>query len=56
VLLTPGNLGSALAVARSLGRNRVPVTIADEGRRRLAGASRLPENRARSSAEVIAHD
>jgi predicted ATP-grasp superfamily ATP-dependent carboligase len=40
VLVTPGNLRSALAVTRSLGRQGVPVTVADERRRSLAGASR----------------
>jgi predicted ATP-grasp superfamily ATP-dependent carboligase len=39
-LVTPGNLRSALAVTRSLGRRRVQVTIADEGLGSLAGASR----------------
>ena len=39
-LVTPGNLRSALAVTRSLGRRGVPITIADEGRGSLAGASR----------------
>src|SRR5262245_6748639 len=40
VLVTPGNLRSALAVTRSLGRRGVAVTVADEHRRSLAGASR----------------
>jgi predicted ATP-grasp superfamily ATP-dependent carboligase len=40
VLVTPGNLRSALAVTRSLGRQDVPVTVADECQRSLAGASR----------------
>jgi len=40
VLVTPGNLRSALAVTRSLGRQGVAVTVADERRRSLAGASR----------------
>jgi predicted ATP-grasp superfamily ATP-dependent carboligase len=39
-LVTPGNLRSALAVTRSLGRQGVEVTVADEHRRSLAGASR----------------
>jgi predicted ATP-grasp superfamily ATP-dependent carboligase len=39
-LVTPGNLRSALAVTRSLGRQGVAVTVADEHRRSLAGASR----------------
>ena len=39
-LVTPGNLRSALAVTRSLGRQGIPVTVADECRRNLAGASR----------------
>jgi predicted ATP-grasp superfamily ATP-dependent carboligase len=38
-LVTPGNLRSALAVTRSLGRQGVAVTVADE-HRSLAGASR----------------
>ena len=40
VLVTPGNLRSALAVTRSLGRQGISVTIADECRSSLAGASR----------------
>ena len=40
VLVTPGNLRSALAVTRSLGRQGVAVTVADESARSLAGASR----------------
>lgn len=40
VLVTPGDLRSALAVTRSLGRQGIAVTIADERRRSLAGASR----------------
>jgi predicted ATP-grasp superfamily ATP-dependent carboligase len=40
VLVTPGNLRSALAVTRSLGRRGVAVTVADERSRSLAGASR----------------
>ncbi|MFQ5804224.1 MAG: ATP-grasp domain-containing protein [Candidatus Methylomirabilales bacterium] len=40
VLVTPGNLRSALAVTRSLGRRGVAVTIADERQRSMAGASR----------------
>jgi predicted ATP-grasp superfamily ATP-dependent carboligase len=39
-LVTPGNLRSALAVTRSLGRRGVAVTVADERSRSLAGASR----------------
>jgi predicted ATP-grasp superfamily ATP-dependent carboligase len=39
-LVTPGNLRSALAVTRSLGRQGLAVTVADEHRRSLAGASR----------------
>jgi hypothetical protein len=39
-LVTPGNVRSALAVTRSLGRRGVEVTVADEDRRSLAGASR----------------
>ena len=39
-LVTPGNLRSALAVTRSLGRQGVAVTVADERRRSLAGVSR----------------
>jgi len=39
-LVTPGNLRSALAVTRSLGRQGVAVTVADESRRSLAGSSR----------------
>jgi predicted ATP-grasp superfamily ATP-dependent carboligase len=39
-LVTPGNLRSALAVTRSLGRRQIQVTIADEASRSLAGASR----------------
>jgi predicted ATP-grasp superfamily ATP-dependent carboligase len=39
-LVTPGNLRSALAVTRSLGRQGVTVTVADEHRRSLAGTSR----------------
>jgi predicted ATP-grasp superfamily ATP-dependent carboligase len=39
-LVTPGNLRSALAVTRSLGRAGVAVTVADEHRHSLAGASR----------------
>ena len=40
VLVTPGNLRSALAVTRSLGRRGIPVTVADEYQRNLAAASR----------------
>ena len=40
VLVTPGNLRSSLAVTRSLGRQGIAVTIADECRSSLAGASR----------------
>lgn len=40
VLVTPGNLRSALAVTRSLGRQGIAVTVADDRRRSLAGASR----------------
>jgi predicted ATP-grasp superfamily ATP-dependent carboligase len=40
VLVTPGNLRSALAVTRSLGRRGIRVTIADDGGGGLAGASR----------------
>ena len=39
-VITPGNLRSSLAVTRSLGRQGVAVTVADERRRSLAGASR----------------
>jgi len=39
-LVTPGNLRSSLAVTRSLGRQQIHVTVADEGRGGLAGASR----------------
>src|SRR5438309_871005 len=39
-LVTPGNLRSALAVTRSLGRQSVAVTVADERSGSLAGASR----------------
>ncbi len=39
-LVTSGNLRSTLAVTRSLGRRGVAVTVADERRRSLAGASR----------------
>lgn len=39
-LVTPGDLRSALAVTRSLGRQGVTVTVADERLRSLAGASR----------------
>lgn len=39
-LVTPGNLRSALAVTRSLGRRGVAVTIADECLGSMAGASR----------------
>jgi len=39
-LLTPGDLRSALAVTRSLGRRGVKVTVADEGGKSLAGTSR----------------
>jgi len=39
-LVTPGNLRSTLAVTRSLGRRGIPVTVADERPRSLAGASR----------------
>ena len=39
-LVTPGNLRSALAVTRSLGRAGVAVTVADDRRHSLAGASR----------------
>lgn len=39
-LVTPGNLRSALAVTRSLGRRGVEVTVADEHKKCLAGASR----------------
>lgn len=39
-LVTPGNLRSALAVTRSLGRRGITVTVADECLRSLAGASR----------------
>lgn len=40
VLVTPGNLRSALAVTRSLGRRNIPVTVADGCQRSMAGASR----------------
>lgn len=40
VLVAPGNLRSALAVTRSLGRRGVAVTVADERLHSLAGASR----------------
>jgi predicted ATP-grasp superfamily ATP-dependent carboligase len=39
-LVTPGNLRSSLAVTRSLGRQGIAVTVADEQRRSLAGVSR----------------
>jgi predicted ATP-grasp superfamily ATP-dependent carboligase len=39
-LVTPGNLRSSLAVTRSLGHRQIQVTVADEGRGGLAGASR----------------
>ena len=39
-LVTPGNLRSSLAVTRSLGRQGIAVTVADEHPRSLAGASR----------------
>jgi predicted ATP-grasp superfamily ATP-dependent carboligase len=39
-LVTPGNLRSALAVTRSLGRRGVSVSVADERVHSLAGASR----------------
>ena len=39
-LVTSGNLRSTLAVTRSLGRRGIAVTVADERRRSLAGASR----------------
>ncbi len=39
-LVTPGNLRSALAVTRSLGRRGIPVTVADERRQSMAGVSR----------------
>jgi len=39
-LVTPGSLRSALAVTRSLGRQGVEVTVADEDGRSLAGVSR----------------
>jgi len=39
-LVTPGDLRSALAVTRSLGRRGVEVTVADESGKSLAGASR----------------
>jgi predicted ATP-grasp superfamily ATP-dependent carboligase len=39
-LVTPGNLRSALAVTRSLGRHGIAVTVADDNARSLAGASR----------------
>ena len=39
-LLTPGDLRSALAVTRSLGRRGIKVTVADEGGKSLAGTSR----------------
>src|SRR5262249_5726783 len=38
--VTPGNLRSALAVTRSLGRRGIPVTVADEDDKSLAGVSR----------------
>jgi hypothetical protein len=38
-LVTPGDLRSALAVTRSLGRRGVTVTVADEEGKSLAGAS-----------------
>jgi predicted ATP-grasp superfamily ATP-dependent carboligase len=40
VFVTPGNLRSALAVTRSLGRRGVAVTVADEDEKNLAGVSR----------------
>jgi predicted ATP-grasp superfamily ATP-dependent carboligase len=40
VLVTPGNLRSALAVTRSLGRRGIEVTVADEHEKSLAGVSR----------------
>jgi predicted ATP-grasp superfamily ATP-dependent carboligase len=39
-LVTPGNLRSSLAVTRSLGRQQIRVTVADDGTGGLAGASR----------------
>ncbi len=39
-LVTPGNLRSALAVTRSLGRRGVSVTVAEEHPKTLAGSSR----------------
>ncbi len=40
VLILDGNQRSALAATRSLGRRGIPVTVADETRRSLAGSSR----------------
>jgi predicted ATP-grasp superfamily ATP-dependent carboligase len=40
VLVTPGNLRSTLAVTRSLGRQGIPVTVADAHPRSIAGVSR----------------
>lgn len=40
VLVTPGNLRSALAVTRSLGKRGIPVTVADERPRSIAATSR----------------
>jgi len=39
-LVTPGNLRSALAVTRSLGRRGITVAVADEHRAGMAGTSR----------------
>jgi len=39
-LVTPGDLRSTLAVTRSLGRQGIRVTVADESGKSLAGASR----------------
>jgi len=55
-LVTPGNLRSALAVTRSLGRQGIPVTIADERRKSLAAASRYCQASVRVPSPVRASE
>jgi predicted ATP-grasp superfamily ATP-dependent carboligase len=56
VLVTPGNLRSSLAVTRSLGRRGVGVTVADERRRTLAGASRHCRGSVQTPSPALAGD
>lgn len=53
-LVTPGDLRSALAVTRSLGRRGIAVTVADQRGRSLAGASRYCHESLRLSSAATA--